>query len=231
MSKLENKNAVKHGAFAVFLIMPDEDPNEFEALLAALAEEWNPEGRCENEKIESIAMSMWRKRRFRKHMRKVIAKLAGKEALVDRIQDRDTERMMNILEQIESGIPGCITEESLLEKLGPRWANRFKKSCPRADYTTEEAWLNAISDLICKVQEDLELTRSQMPTIGETYSAEWFNEREQDFEERIDAKIDRDLKQLGQIKTIKAIGIGRRPPAVDIGPLKQIEAPSVQAAE
>ena len=27
MSKLENKNAVKHGAFAVFLIMPDEDPN------------------------------------------------------------------------------------------------------------------------------------------------------------------------------------------------------------
>ena len=166
MSKLENKNAVKHGAFAVFLIMPDEDPNEFEALLAALVEEWNPEGRCENEKIESIAMSMWRKRRFRKHMRKVIAKLAGKEAFIDRIQDRDTERMMSVLEEIKSGIPGCVTEESLLEKLGPRWADRFKKSCPRANYTTEEEWLNAISGLISDEQEVRELTRSQMPTIA-----------------------------------------------------------------
>ena len=174
---------------------------------------------------------MWRKRRFRKHMGKVLAKLAGKAAFIDRIQDRDTERMMNILEEIESGIPGCVTEESLLEKLGPRWADRFKKSCPRANYTTEEEWLNAISGLICDEQEVRELTRSQMPTIGETYSAEWFNEREQDFEERIDAKIDRDLKQLGQIKTMKAIGIGRRPPAVDVGPLKQIAALSSQAAE
>ena len=81
MTKLENKNAVKHGAFAVFLIMPDEDPNEFEALLADLVEEWNPEGRCENEKIESIAMSMWRKRRFRKHMGKSNGKTRQKRGI------------------------------------------------------------------------------------------------------------------------------------------------------
>jgi hypothetical protein len=148
MSKLENKNALKHGAFAAFLIMPDEDLKEFEALLAALTKEWNPEGRCENEKIESIAMSMWRKRRFRKHMERIIAKIARKEALIDDIQDRDSERMMNILEEIESGIPGCVTEESLLEKLGPRWADRLKKIvstgelCHRGSMAERNFWFD-----------------------------------------------------------------------------------------
>ena len=35
-------------------------------------------------------------------------------------------------------------------------------------------------------------------------------DREQSVNERIDAKIDKDIKALGQIKTMKAIGIGQR---------------------
>jgi hypothetical protein len=47
MVKCENKNALKHGAFAEVVILPDEDPNELKELRAALYDEWNPEGPTE----------------------------------------------------------------------------------------------------------------------------------------------------------------------------------------
>jgi hypothetical protein len=65
-------------------------------------------------------------------------------------------------------------------------------------------------------------------TLDEETSDEVFADREQSFEERVDAKIDRDLKLLGQIKTMKAIGIGQRRTTVTPAPLKQIEAPPIQ---
>ena len=37
-------NAQKSGVFAEPLILPGEDPREFEAIHAALIEEWNPTG-------------------------------------------------------------------------------------------------------------------------------------------------------------------------------------------
>jgi hypothetical protein len=37
-------NAQKHGVFAEPLILPGEDPREFEALHSALIEEWAPSG-------------------------------------------------------------------------------------------------------------------------------------------------------------------------------------------
>jgi hypothetical protein len=60
MVKCENKNALKHGAFAEVVILPDEDPNELKELRAALYDEWNPEGPTEIHKVDSIAMGMWR---------------------------------------------------------------------------------------------------------------------------------------------------------------------------
>ena len=40
-------NSQKHGVFAEPLILPGEDPREFEALHAALIEEWTPSGPSE----------------------------------------------------------------------------------------------------------------------------------------------------------------------------------------
>ena len=126
-----------------------------------------------------------------------------------------------------SDLPGSVTEESLTEKVGPFWADQFKTRRPRKNYDSDEAWLKAICEFIAAIQEQRFTPKSDdLPPLDEELSTEEFANREQDFEERIDAKIDRDIKQLGQIKTMKAIGIGRRPPAIDVGPLKQIEAPS-----
>jgi len=46
-------------------------------------------------------------------------------------------------------------------------------------------------------------------------------------EERIDAKIDKDIVALGRMKTMQAMGLGRRHVVVD-QPVQQIDSPPIQ---
>ena len=59
-------NAQKHAVFAEPLILPGEDPREFEAIHAAWIEEWNPAGPSEQSKVFGIADAEWRKLRSRR---------------------------------------------------------------------------------------------------------------------------------------------------------------------
>jgi hypothetical protein len=79
MTKCENKNALKHGAFAEVVILPDEDPNELKELRAALYDEWNPDGPSEIYRVDSIAMGMWRRRRFQRYMKKTARKSCNED--------------------------------------------------------------------------------------------------------------------------------------------------------
>jgi hypothetical protein len=53
--KWKRPNAQKSGVFADPLILPGEDPREFEALHSALIEEWTPSGPTEEGKVFGIA--------------------------------------------------------------------------------------------------------------------------------------------------------------------------------
>src|SRR5262249_18088781 len=47
-------------------ILPGEDPGEFQRLHQALIEEWNPLGPIEDDAVLTLAIDLWRKRRFRR---------------------------------------------------------------------------------------------------------------------------------------------------------------------
>ena len=64
--KHKRPNAQKHGVFADPLILPGEDPREFEALHSALIEEWTPSGPSEQSRVFGIADAEWRKLRSRR---------------------------------------------------------------------------------------------------------------------------------------------------------------------
>jgi hypothetical protein len=64
--KRKRPNAQKHGVFAEPLILPGEDPREFEALHSALIEEWIPSGPSEQSRVFGIADAEWRKLRSRR---------------------------------------------------------------------------------------------------------------------------------------------------------------------
>jgi hypothetical protein len=59
-------NAQTHGVFAEPLILPGEDPREFEALHSALIDEWTPSGPSEQSRVFGIADAEWRKLRSRR---------------------------------------------------------------------------------------------------------------------------------------------------------------------
>ena len=55
-----------HGVFAEPLLLPGEDPREFEALHSALIEEWTPSGPSEQSRVFGMADAEWRKLRSRR---------------------------------------------------------------------------------------------------------------------------------------------------------------------
>jgi hypothetical protein len=67
-------NALKHGVFSETVVLPTEDPEEFEQLRTGLIAELQPSGSLEHDAVFAIAKLTWRKQRlsvFRK------AKAAG----------------------------------------------------------------------------------------------------------------------------------------------------------
>jgi hypothetical protein len=57
-------SALKHGAFSEILILPGEDPQEFEKLKNALFAEYKPSGISEERVMMAIARAFWQERRL-----------------------------------------------------------------------------------------------------------------------------------------------------------------------
>lgn len=57
-------NALKHGAFSEILILPGEDPQEFEKLKNELFAEYKPSGISEERVMMAITRALWQERRL-----------------------------------------------------------------------------------------------------------------------------------------------------------------------
>ena len=64
-TELTRFNALRHGVLSRYTVLPWEDPNEYEAIVAALVDEHAPQGPTEEHLLEEIAGILWRKRRLR----------------------------------------------------------------------------------------------------------------------------------------------------------------------
>ena len=58
-------NALRHGVLSRYTVLPWEDADEYQALVAALAAEHAPQGPTEEHLVEELAGILWRKRRLR----------------------------------------------------------------------------------------------------------------------------------------------------------------------
>src|SRR5438874_2144942 len=60
------RNATKHGLSGAFTVLPHEDQDEFDILLACLRDEFKPAGEHERFLVEQMAQSRWRLARARR---------------------------------------------------------------------------------------------------------------------------------------------------------------------
>jgi len=61
---IASQNALRHGLLSTKLLLEDEDPTEYEALLRGLAKSLGPVGALEAHLVERIAVTLWRQRRL-----------------------------------------------------------------------------------------------------------------------------------------------------------------------
>jgi hypothetical protein len=66
--KCRRPNAQKHGLFARPLIIPGEDPHEFDQILAELIAEWKPSGPTLRDALSDLAETKFRKRRLKNYV-------------------------------------------------------------------------------------------------------------------------------------------------------------------
>ena len=64
-TKITRFNALRHGVLSRYTVLPWEDANEYQALVAALVAERALQGPTEEHLVEELAGILWRKRRLR----------------------------------------------------------------------------------------------------------------------------------------------------------------------
>ncbi len=223
--KTKQPNAQKHGVFTTMAILPGEDPKEFKKLHSDLMEEWAPAGATEEDAVLSIAKGVWRKRRVQ-------------EFLAIQMLNNSANPMHPSYGEILGLVSFAALMTTEPEVAFGEYANRtlradkinyLKQNFPRSNFESTLEWAQAVIDEINSVLIPNSVIDKQqgghlvaLSRSAATFSDDVFNQ-ELALDQRIDAMIDRAVKRLIQIKTMKQMlgqsGVGR----VDVEPRTIVE--------
>jgi hypothetical protein len=113
-------NALRHGILSRYTVLPWEDADEYQALVAALATEHDPQGPTEEHLVEELVGILWRKRRLRlaeaaAHRRGLSGALASyretvKVALVHLDAEGQTERVVDAIRATAAGTESDVAD-------------------------------------------------------------------------------------------------------------------------
>jgi hypothetical protein len=211
-------NAEKSGVFAEPLILPGEDPREFEALHSALIDEWTPSGPSEQSKVFGIADAEWRKGRSRRFAE---AKGISNSMRPDHPAFDEARGLITF---------GCLMyrepETAFTEYAGKylradtiRYLNQ---KFPRQNFDSTADWAAAVveeiksgllpgtpgfaaldPDRLDPVTEALRTDIVKMHSFITTIHMREFLDDDLDQQERLDARIARLTKELVEIKAMK----------------------------
>ena len=213
-------NAQKHGVFAEPLILPGEDPREFEALHSALIEEWTPSGPSEQSRVFGIADAEWRKLRSR---RSVQGKAIGNSLRADHPAFDEARALIAFAYFLCHGPETAFAE----------WASRLLRAdkirhldqkFPRQNFESVEEWAIAVAeevksvllpatpgfaalgtDTLDPVTDALRAETIKMRSFITTIHVRNFLVDDLDQQERLDARIARLTRELIEIKTQKQV--------------------------
>lgn len=133
-------NALKHGVFAIYPIMSGEDPREFEALLSAVIDEWQPSGPTEADKVFGIAHAIWRKIRAQRFLRgKLLA-----NTFDPRHPDFDELRGLFLFSDRMRSEPETAFANYASQNLRRDRIEHLKEKFPRSNYPSTAEWAEAV---------------------------------------------------------------------------------------
>jgi hypothetical protein len=168
----------------------------------SLIDEWEPSGPTEFDTVLSIAKCMWRKSRLTIYARAAEASARWRGVF----EDRDNPAwsiefgLMKNLKKVGNVLSVCQSLEEASQEVRPHLADVIKHSAALLELD-EKGGLEVLKE------GNIEL---KLASLGEQVTAETLNE-EIELEGRLDARIDRLVKRLFQLKAGKQmLGLGSR---------------------
>lgn len=156
-------NALRHGVLSRYTVLPWEDPNEYQTVVAALVAEHTPDGPTEEHLVEEIAGIIWRKRRLRlaeaaAHRRDLHGTLSPyketvKVALVHLDASGQTERVVDAIRataaDTEEEMADLAADEAMtrraLELLGSRRNDAYEVALATLREDTQDWWADTLA--------------------------------------------------------------------------------------
>ena len=119
--RIASQNSRKHGLTSKQIVLPGEDPAEYDALRDSLLKDYAPANETERTLVEEVAAGSWRLARARRHETAILKKLIGDaqdpeaafaELFVEK--PKELERLLRYVTTIERAYYRALTK---LEKL------------------------------------------------------------------------------------------------------------------
>jgi hypothetical protein len=218
--KHKRPNAQKHGVFADPLILPGEDPREFEALHSALIEEWTPSGPSEQSRVFGIADAEWRKLRSRRFAE---AKAISNSLRPDHPAFDETRGLISfgylICREPETAFTAYASKLLTADKI-----RHLDQKFPRENFEFIEEWAVAVQkevrsvllpatpgfarldpDRLDPATEAFRSETVKMHSFVTTIHMREFLDDDLDQQERLDPRIARLIDELIEIKSRKQV--------------------------
>jgi hypothetical protein len=213
-------NALKHGANAKEFMLWSERYKDYEALRDGLCQEFNPSGSTEEYLVRTLLDLRWRRRRLECHEQIVI------QQRLEKIQaENEYSRHVDNLRSLAPQFAKAITVEQVevaLATLDPIYRNTIRDRWPYNAGDDPQQWgLKIAEGLLAWAPA---ARHEQANEFIKTLDLDEFD-RSLNRIERLDVMIERTIKRLMQLKTMKQMYSRLEPKLIDISATKNLPAP------
>jgi hypothetical protein len=218
-SSSKKRNALKHGAHAQEVMLWSEKYEDYEALRAGLYEEWFPQGKTEEYEVNALLGLLWRRRRLERYEQ---ISMQTKLAAVRKANEisRHIEDLRSFGPKFEEAKTLEEVKE-LLSQLNPLYSNTIRSKWPLKEGDDPTKWGSKIASGLS------EWKPSQRHEEGgefiEVFDLLAFNHC-LNWIERLDSMIDRTVKRLMQIKTMKQMFNRLEPKLINVSAAQSLSA-------
>ena len=193
------KNALTHGANTQEVMLWGETYEDYEALRTRAYEEWFPVGLTEEFEVKALIELLWRRRQLDRY-----EKISTQKRL-DRVRkDNEESRHIENLKTFASEFNAASTLEqvnTVLSKLSSLYCNTIRLHWPLREGDDPDKWGAGIASGLSSWKAPAR--HEGADEFLETIDPEEVFDRSLGRIERLDAMIDRTIKRLVQIRTMK----------------------------
>lgn len=211
----KKSNALKHGANAKEVMLWSERYEDYESLRAEIFLEFSPSGSTEEYLVQMLVDLRWRRQRLDCFDKVKIQKRLDQIRLNNAIS-RGTENLSALASEFKQA-DSAEKVEAILARIDPAYSKAILSRFSLETGADPAAWGAKIAEALARMKPD---ARYEGPDeFVEVFDLETFDQHLARIE-RLDAMIDRTLKRLMQVKTMKQMHSRLEPKLINVSALE-----------